>query len=178
MPLRFQGFILLLTALTTALIAGLFYAYSCSVNPGLGKLNDSAYLAAMQNINLAIQNPLFFFSFMGTVILLPLSAYMNYTAKGSSRRFLCLSSAAVIYLLGTFGVTVFCNVPLNEALANFDLQSANAQELLEQRTNFETPWNKWHAVRTIAAVISLLLVLMACLSISRSCRDSDAELRP
>ena len=162
MSLNFSGFVLLLTALTTALIAGLFYAYSCSVNPGLGKLSDSAYLAAMQNINLAIQNPVFFFSFMGTVILLPLSAYMHYT-PGYSPRFICLSAAAVIYLLGTFGVTVFCNVPLNEALAAFDLQAATAQQLLEQRTNFETQWNKWHAVRTATAVVSLLLVLIACL---------------
>lgn len=56
------------TALTTALIAGLFYAYSCSVNPGLGNLPDKEYILTMQSINIAIINPVFMLSFIGTVI--------------------------------------------------------------------------------------------------------------
>ena len=51
--------ILTIAATTTALIAGLLYAYSCSVNIGLGRLADAEYISAMQSINKAIQNPLF-----------------------------------------------------------------------------------------------------------------------
>ncbi|MBC8154239.1 MAG: DUF1772 domain-containing protein, partial [Bacteroidetes bacterium] len=61
---------------TTALIAGLLYAYSCSVNPGLNRLSDASYLAAMQSINREIQNPVFFLSFLGALVLLPLSTWM------------------------------------------------------------------------------------------------------
>lgn len=92
--------IILIAAITaTALIAGLFYAYSCSVNIGLGRLPDREYLAAMQNINSAILNPLFFLSFMGTLILMPLSAWLNYE-QSLSGRFLLLAIAAWCILLG------------------------------------------------------------------------------
>jgi len=55
-----QNITLVITTTTTSLIAGLFYAYSCSVNPGLRRLADKEYLTAMQSINKAILNPVFF----------------------------------------------------------------------------------------------------------------------
>src|SRR5438105_15298485 len=88
--------ILLATATTTALIAGLFYAYSCSVNPGLGRLPDNEYLAAMQSINRAILNPVFFMSFMGTLLLLPLSTYLHYRQPNRSLFYLLLM-ATILY---------------------------------------------------------------------------------
>ncbi len=63
--------ILVFTATTTALIAGLFYAWSCSVTLGLARLPDTVYIAFMQATNKAILNPVFFISFIGTAILLP-----------------------------------------------------------------------------------------------------------
>lgn len=134
--------ILILTTLTTALIADLFYSYSCSVNIGLGHLTDKEYLAAMQSINNAILDPLFFLSFMGTLVLLPVSCCLNYQESS----FVFLLWAAIIYVVGAFGVTVFGNVPLNEALAQFDLQSASLQEIANQRMKFEAPWNTLHAI--------------------------------
>src|SRR6185436_7442102 len=115
--------ILVVAATTTALMAGLFYAYSCSVNLGLGRLPDAEYLAAMQSINKAIQNPVFFISFFGTLAMLPLSAYLHY-GQPPYMRFWCLLTATIVYLIGVFGVTIFGNVPLNETLAVFNLHSA------------------------------------------------------
>src|SRR5206468_9628718 len=86
--MTFANIILLATATTTALIAGLFYAYSCSVNAGLGKLSDAAYLAAMQSINREILNPLFFMSFMGTLLLLPVCTWVHYSKPVSLRFYL------------------------------------------------------------------------------------------
>jgi uncharacterized membrane protein len=96
---KMNNIILIITATSTALIAGLFYAYSCSVNIGLGRLPDREYIAAMQNINSAILNPLFFLSFMGTLVLLPISAWINYE-QSLSGRFLLLLIAAVLYAIG------------------------------------------------------------------------------
>lgn len=73
--MKMTTILLIITAILTALIAGLFYAYSCSVVLGLGKLSDTEYLKAMQNINREILNPLFFSSFMGTTVLLPVSVF-------------------------------------------------------------------------------------------------------
>ncbi|SEI39183.1 Uncharacterized membrane protein [Dyadobacter sp. SG02] len=152
---------LLVTALASGLIAGLFYAYSCSVNPGLGALTDAGYLAAMQSINRAILNPVFFFSFIGTVLLLPLSTYQHF---GTGSRFYLLLGATLVYVIGTFGVTVVGNVPLNEALDKMNLTGASARELAAYRLRFEGPWNKLHAIRTYASVISFIMVILACLT--------------
>ena len=155
--------ILAITATTTSLIAGLFYAYSCSVNAGLSGLSDSAYVAAMQSINKAIINPLFFLSFMGTLLLLPLSTYLHYEDQKSAR-FLLLLGATTLYCIGSFGVTMFGNVPLNDALATFNLESASSAEITLQRAKFEGPWNRLHTIRTIASILSLVMVIIACLS--------------
>jgi uncharacterized membrane protein len=152
---------LTVTALASGLIAGLFYSYSCSVNPGLGALSDAGYLAAMQSINRVILNPVFFFSFMGTFLLLPLSTYQHF---GTGSRFYLMLAAAAVYMIGTFGVTMLGNVPLNEALDKVNLTGASAQELTAYRLRFEVPWNRLHAVRTYASVISFVLVLLACLT--------------
>ena len=76
--------VLILTATTTGLIAGLFYSYSCSVNPGLAKLPDEGYVAAMQSINREILNPVFFATFIGTLLLLPISTWMHF-GSGTSK---------------------------------------------------------------------------------------------
>lgn len=156
--------ILLITATLTGLSAGLLYAYACSVNLGLGRLPDREYLSAMQSINKEILNPLFFVGFFGAFILLFVSAYLNYRQPASSR-FIFLLVAALVYAIGVFGVTSFGNVPLNDGLAKVNLQSSSLAEISKLRISFEVPWNRLHSIRTIASVISLVLVILACLKV-------------
>lgn len=163
---KMTTFVLILTAVATALIAGLFYAYSCSVNPGLGKLSDEGYLLAMQSINRAILNPVFFASFMGTLLLLPVSTWLQYRSGGASTAFYILFATTIIYGLGTFGVTITGNVPLNEALDKFNVKSASIEEIARQRQLFEIPWNRLNNIRTIANIVSLVLVIIACINVS------------
>jgi uncharacterized membrane protein len=158
--------ILVITTMLTSLIAGLFYAYSCSVNNGLGKLPDEGYIAAMQSINREILNPLFFASFMGTLIFLPISTWLQYKS-GSSTAFGFLLAATLLYAIGTFGVTMAGNVPLNNALDKFNLKMASAEEIQLARQKFESQWNRLHNIRTVAVVLSLLLVIISCIK-SRS----------
>ena len=155
-----NNFILLITATCTALISGLLYSYSCSVNIGLGRLPDRYYIAAMQAINSAILNPMFFVSFIGTLLLLPLCTYLEYH-QSPSFRFWLLLSASVLYLTGVFGTTMIYNVPLNNMLAGFDLNAASETEILNMRIKFENPWLFFHTIRTIGAVLCLLLVLVS-----------------
>ncbi len=152
--------VLLLGALLTALITGLFYAYACSVNAGLGRLSDAEYLKAMQHINRAILNPWFFASFMGTVVVLPLGTWLLYRT-GHTEAFYYLLAATVLYLMGTFGVTIFGNVPLNEALDKFDIGASELSAIKSQRLRFEVPWNSLNLVRTWASILSMMLVLVA-----------------
>lgn len=158
-----QNIVLWSTTVTTALIAGLLYAYSCSVNPGLNRLPDASYLAAMQSINREIQNPVFFLSFMGSLVLLPLSTWMLHSQPVSARFWLLLL-ATIVYGVGVFGVTVAGNVPLNEALNGIELTTATPTNLADCRRAFEQPWNQLHRIRTVLSVATLMLVVAACLS--------------
>lgn len=155
--------------LAAGLMAGLFYAYSCSVNPGLHRLPDAGYLAAMQSINRAILNPVFLSVFLGTALLLPLATWASY-GTGTNPRFWLMLAAAVCYGVGTFGITMGGNVPLNEALDAFPLDNATAGQLAEYRTRFEMPWNRLHTIRTVAAVLAFGLAVAGCLVDSKTVR--------
>jgi uncharacterized membrane protein len=152
--------LLFASGLLTALTAGTFFAYSISVNGGLHRLKDGEYIRAMQSINVVIQNPLFFLVFIGPIVLLPLVAFMH--GVGSSQ-FLDLIAASVVYIVGSFGLTIFGNVPLNDKLAKVDSEHIGDAELAKARVAFEKPWNLLHEIRTVASVIALALVLSACL---------------
>lgn len=147
-------------------MAGLFFAYSCSVIPGLARLSDKEYLSAMQFINRAIQNPIFFTVFFGTLLLLPFSAYLHYEQQLPTR-FLLLSGATFIYISGVFGVTIFGNVPLNETLKNFNLQTTSQEAMHAQRIAFEGRWNNLNMIRTIASLITIILVIISCTGFSK-----------
>ncbi|MDO6434734.1 DUF1772 domain-containing protein [Flavitalea sp. BT771] len=148
---------------SSGLMAGLFFAYACSVNPGLGRLSDASYLAAMQSINRAILNPVFLIVFTGTALLLPVSTWRIFE-RPASLPFYYLLAASVIYVVCVFGFTMIGNVPLNDRLDAFDLSAASPEALARMRTDFEGPWNAWHLVRTIAATLSFLLAVMAYLT--------------
>ncbi len=150
-----------ISAIVTALLAGLFYAWCCSVVPGLKQLTDRDYITTMQSFNRAILNPVFFACFLGAVLLLPISTYLQYRLH-SPVRFRLMAAATVVYLAGVFGVTMFGNVPLNDLLDKFQLSTATPAEITAFRIQFETPWNNLNLVRTIFAFICFVLVLLAC----------------
>lgn len=154
--------VLLLTTVASSLAGGLFYAWSCSVIPGLKKLPDKVYIEAMQSFNSAILNPVFFASFIGTLVLLPICVYLNYDPVQSTRFYLLLV-ALILYVAGVFGVTAFGNVPLNRKLDNFNLKTATEQSVSLERKNFEKPWISLHSIRTCAGILVIVLEVIACL---------------
>lgn len=156
-----SGILLVITATLTALMAGLFYAWSCSVMPGFKRLSEREFVSAMQATNRAIQNPVFFIAFFGAPLLLIISTALHY---GEPNRFWVLLAAAVIYLVGNFGVTIFGNVPLNNTLDRFNLEAATEEETAQQRANFERRWNNLNTIRAVSSTISLVLLVIACLN--------------
>jgi uncharacterized membrane protein len=152
---------LALATLTTGLIAGVFYAYSVSVNLGLAAQPDAAYVAAMQAINEKIQNPLFFLSFFGAVLFL-LAALAVHLPRPRSGRFWLIALASVLFVGGGFLLTVVVNVPMNEELARV-VTDASAGELARARAAYEGPWNFWNGVRTVFSILAFLALVGACL---------------
>ena len=159
MELSLKSFILFGSVILTGLSAGLFYAWSVSVIPGTQKLADPIYLETMQSINRAILNPRFFFIFFGSVVFLSISSiYQFHTSKMT---FWLILSASIFYLFGTVGVTAFGNVPLNDQLDLLKLTELNTDKITAFRRFYETNWNRLHLTRTVFAVISFILSLLA-----------------
>lgn len=156
-----SNIILVIAAATTALMAGLFYAWSCSVMLGFARLKDREFVSAMQKTNRATLNPVFFASFFGAPIFLVISIVLHY---GQSPRFTFLLAATVIYLVGTFGVTMFGNVPLNDRLDRFDSESASDEDIARQRKSFENRWNNLNHIRAVSSTLAVVFVAIACLS--------------
>lgn len=158
--MAFYNILQIIVVLLTGLAAGLFYSYACSVTGGLGKLSDREYLMAFQSINNVILNAWFFTSFMGSLVVLPAVTWFSYNADINFSFWLFLL-ATVIYVVGVFGVTIFGNVPLNNMLESTDLNTASLQELFSLRERFEASWNKLTLIRTIAAVVSFIMAVIA-----------------
>ena len=146
--------------LATGLMAGLWYGWAVSVIPGTRRVPDTTYIATMQDINKAIINPAFIIPFMGIPVLLTGAAIVQFRA-GDYRRGWLLAAAGATYIVGVLGVTIGGNVPLNDALEAFDLAGSDEQTIANRRQTYETPWNRWHYLRTAANIGSFTLASTA-----------------
>jgi len=147
-----------ITVLLNALSTGFFFAWSFSVILGTKKAGHLTYLETMQNINKEILNPVFFIVFFGSLIALVTSTYLQFNNKTV---FVLVLASTIIYLIGTFGVTAFGNVPLNNELEALNITKLNQIELKDFRTYYEIAWNHFHGIRTISSIVSFILLLIS-----------------
>lgn len=153
--------LLMIAATLTGLMAGLFFAWSVSVTPGIGRLPDKEYLASFQVMNRAIVNPVFLICFLGTAVLLPVCTYRQFVQPLAGSFWLLLSATA-LYLVFIIGITFFGNIPLNNKLDQLDLTTLTGEQMASFRAQFENRWNTLNNIRTVASIITLVLVLLAC----------------
>lgn len=145
----FERILFLLTfiaALGSGLIAGVFFIFSVSIMRALERVPGG--MVAMQSINAVILNPMFLGVFMGTAVLcvvLAVCSILRWNQTGSAWPL----AGALIYLIGSIGVTMFLNVPMNNALAAADPSSAEGQKIW---TDYLTNWTFWNHVRTVASL--------------------------
>ncbi len=147
----------LFSALGCGLIAGVFFAFSSFVMNALAQLQPTQGIAAMQLINITVINPLFMAAFLGTAtacIFLAVSSVLRWHEPGAA--YLLIGS--LLYLIGTVGVTIVCNVPLNEALARVEPGSTEGASLW---VSYLANWTAWNHVRTIAAVAATAMLIIA-----------------
>lgn len=164
LTMNFENGVLVVGGTLTGLLAGLFYAFNVAVVPSLRNLNSSQHIAAMQSINAKIQNPVFFLSFFGPTLLLPLAAYLH---RGDRAEFAMLAAAAVIFIVGANGITMAVHIPLNEKLDKVDVSresSTEAEQIREEYQGAGSTWMRWHTARTLATTASTALVFIVCLS--------------
>jgi len=151
-----------------ALMAGFFYAFSVCVMPGLDRISPSMAIEAMQAINAAVRNPVFFMTFFLTPLVAIIAAGLTYLSDGK-RAAIFMGLATGIYVLLAQLLTVSVNVPMNEALAVVDPATTQAHTLWR---DYSTLWTRWNTVRTITSLVAMLVFAGAMISM----RNNSARL--
>src|SRR6056297_1184433 len=158
MEFTFSTITLYTTLLLTGLSAGLFFAWQVSVIPGTKRVQDSIYIETMQKINRAIINPPFMLIFLGALIVQIISIVLYWNTSISLWLIL---GATIFYGIGTVIVTGLGNVPLNNKLDTLSLSDLNEKQMASERQQYEARWNKFHLIRTLFAVLSFMMILIA-----------------
>jgi uncharacterized membrane protein len=138
----------LLAALGSGIMAGLFFAFSAFVMQALGKRPAPVGIAAMQSINETILNPIFFLVFFGTAVLslvIAVWALLDWSDWSSGWRL----AGGLLYLIGSIGITMRSNVPLNNRLAKLTPDSAEGATLW---SHYLKAWTQWNHARTVACI--------------------------
>jgi uncharacterized membrane protein len=136
----------MLAAMGCGLNAGLFFIFSNTIMRSLDRLPAAGAVAAMNSINRVILNPLFFLVFFGTALL----CLVLLVGRLDSPLVL---AGALLYLIGSMGVTMACNVPLNDKLAAL---SPSAADMESQWHAYCGPWTRWNHVRTLACLLAMV----------------------
>ena len=117
-------------------------------------------------MNRVILNPAFYLVFFGAVLLIPLSAALNFRSD-SNTIFWLLITSAVIYWIGSFFVTVFGNIPLNNLLDKTNLNVISPEDAKNLRSSIETKWNNFNLIRTITSAISFMILIISGLILNK-----------
>ncbi|MEU5977163.1 DUF1772 domain-containing protein [Streptomyces sp. NPDC047315] len=138
------------------LLAGAFFAFACSVVPGLRRVDDATYVTAFRAVNRAILNGWFLTVFAGAPVLAVVAAVLR--PDGAATGWLVVGATCAI---ATFVITAAINVPLNQRLDAAAVDSPTA--LAEARRAFEPRWNNAHLVRTLTSVAGAVALTLAVL---------------
>jgi uncharacterized membrane protein len=140
----------LLACIGAGTIGGVFFAFSTFIMRALAQLPPNQGVAAMQRINVVVLSPIFLGVFMGTALLSTGCAIASFFPWSVPRSPLLLASG-ILYVVGTFFVTMKLNVPRNERLARLGSESSEAARYWPV---YLREWSNWNHVRTAASLAS------------------------
>jgi len=140
------------------MVTGLLFAFSNFIMRALAELPSEHGTFAMQQINEKIINPLFLLFFMGTPLLcLIIATYSLFHMNDPQGVLLLIGSIG--YMIGPFGITARCNVPLNNKLAK-----VTPTEGAAEWSDYQVKWQRWNHIRTYIGLISITFL---CLGLAR-----------
>jgi uncharacterized membrane protein len=144
-------------ALGAGIMGGLFFIFSNTIMAAFGKLPAANGIAAMNSINVTILNGTFLAVFMGTALVSVALIVCWFLGWMPSRGTFALAGS-VVYLVGIIGVTMVFNVPMNDALAAVQPDSAAGASLWQ---DYLSHWTMWNHVRTVAGIGASALFILA-----------------
>lgn len=148
-------------AMGTAIVGGIFYAFSSFVMRALGRLPRDHGIAAMNSISSVIITPSFLLLFAGTgllCLLLGIGAAFCWSLPGAR----LVLIASLLYVVGGVGLTMAVNQPMNLRLGAMPPAQA-----LSYWPEYLSTWTRWNHVRTAAVLLACALFIAALVS-SRS----------
>jgi uncharacterized membrane protein len=148
--------VLVAAAVVAALQAGTYFTWSTGVMPGLARVDDRTFVDAVQQMNIAIVNPVFIATFLGAPLLAVAAAGVTH---GSARRW---AIAATVLSVGTLVISFAGNIPLNDALAHAG-HVDRIKDLHAVRADFEGLWVKLNIGRCLTSAGALACLAMATL---------------
>lgn len=158
-------FLMQFAILAYALLGGVFLAFSDFIMRSLALTGGHGGIEAMQVINREVFRWVFMVLFLGMApVSLLITWYGAFGLSGPAGALVML--AGLVYFVGCFGVTVFFNVPMNEALAGMEMTSGTTRDYW-MRT-YVPRWTFWNSVRTVACATSAALLLFGLLWMTQS----------
>lgn len=153
----FLFFLMHFAILAYALVGGVFLAFSDFIMRSLSLTDGTGGVEAMQVINREVFRWVFMALFLGmAAISLIVAVYGGIFVGGGPGAMIMV--AGLVYVVGCFGVTVFFNVPMNEALAGMDLSSEATRDYWTD--TYLPRWTFWNTIRTLACGLSAALLLV------------------
>ena len=147
------GLLLWIATIGCGLMAGVYFAFSAFIMTAFGRIGEAQGIAAMNAINVVILASPFMPLFWGTSLVslaLAIIGPLRWGEPGST----AIIAGGIIYVAGTFVVTVAFNVPLNTALA----KAGPDQPALWAR--YLQEWTRWNHARTLASTVAAILFLV------------------
>ncbi len=143
--------------LASALVGGVFQAFSDFVMRGLILAEPAGGIESMQQLNRTVFRSAFLTMFLALVpITIGLSVYAGLRLDGATRTLIIAGS--VVYLLTVFVTTVVGNVPMNERL---DAMVHTSAEAATYWVTYGRVWTLWNHVRTLGSIAAAVLFLLA-----------------
>lgn len=136
----------IVAALGCGLMAGVFFAFSAMVMPGLRRAEPAVGVAAMRAVNVAVVNPAFLGVFLGTAVVGVVAAF-----EGDPWAW----AGAALYVLGGIVLTIAFHIPRNDELERQGTAEHWARYLREW-----VPANHVRALCSLAAAASFTLAAL------------------
>lgn len=156
-PLYFCLFL----ALWTALVGGVFKAFSEFIMAGLLRTEPAAGIESMQWINRTVLRTEFVAALISIAVFSVLFAvYALVVFQGPGQVVILI--AAFIYVPSVFLMTMFGNVPMNNRLAKLDHRS---EEAVKYWKTYGKQWTRLNHIRTLGSIFTAGLYLIAAITL-------------
>ena len=152
------GALTFIAAIGSALVAGVFFAFSSFVMKALARIPPPQGIAAMQSINKLAVTPAFMTALFGSALACAGLAAWGVVSWGE-RPAPWLLAGGVLFLMGAIVVTIAANVPLNDALAATRPDGTGAADRWRSYLGRWTAWNHLRAAAALAATGLLIVAL-------------------